>query len=41
MILEEENLKFEESVGERLKFKNQKVNLRATTEQKEFNNFLH
>ena len=32
VILEEENLKFEESVGERVKFKNQKVNLPATTE---------
>ena len=41
VILEEENLKLEESVGERVKFKNQKVNLSATTEQKEFNNFLH
>ena len=41
VILEEENLKFEESVGERVKFKNQKVNLPATTEQKKFNIFLH
>ena len=40
LVLEEETLKFEESVGERVKLKNQVVNLPATSEQKEFNNFL-
>ena len=40
MILVEENLKFEESVEERVKLKNERVNLPATTEQKEFNKFL-
>ena len=40
VILVEENLKFEESVGERVKLKNERVNLPATTEQKEFNKFL-
>ena len=40
MTLKEENLKFEESVGERVKLKNQGVNLPATFEQKEFNDFL-
>ena len=40
LTLKEENLKFEESVGERVKLKNQGVNLPATFEQKEFNDFL-
>ena len=40
LILEEENLKFEESVGERVKLKKQRVNLPAIAEQKGFNNFL-
>ena len=40
LVLEEETLKFEQSVGERVKLKNQVVNLPATSEQKEFNNFL-
>ena len=39
LILEEENLKFEESVGERVKLKNQGVNLPETPEQKEFKDF--
>ena len=39
LILEEENLKFEESVGERVKLKNQGVNLAETPEQKEFKDF--
>ena len=40
LVLEEETLKFEQSVGERVKLKNQVINLPATSEQKEFNNFL-
>ena len=40
LVLEEENLEFEESVGERVKLKNQGVNLSATSEQNEFNDFL-
>ena len=40
LVLEEATLKFEQSVGERVKLKNQVVNLPATSEQKEFNNFL-
>ena len=40
LFLEEENLKFEESVEERVKLKNQVVNFPARPEQKEFNNFL-
>ena len=39
-VLEEENLKFEKSIGETGKLKNQKDNLSETPEQKEFNNFL-
>ena len=35
-VLEEENLKFEKSVGETVKLKNQKDNLSETPEQKEF-----
>ena len=40
LVLEEENLKFEKSVGETVKLKNQKDNLSETPEQKEFNDFL-
>ena len=40
MFIEEENSKFEKSVGETVKLKNQRVNLSATSEQKELNNFL-
>ena len=40
LVLEEENLKFEKSIGETVKLKNQKDNLSETTEQKEFNDFL-
>ena len=40
LVLEEENLKFEKSIGETVKLKNQKDNLSETPEQKEFNNFL-
>ena len=36
----EEDLKFEKSIGETVKLKNQKDNLSETPEQKEFNNFL-
>ena len=39
-VLEEENLKFEKSIGETGKLKNQRDNLSETPEQKEFNNFL-
>ena len=39
LTLKEENLKFEESVGERVKLKNQGVNLAETPEQKEFKDF--
>ena len=40
LVLEEENLKFEKSIGETVKLKNQKDNLSETPEQKKFNNFL-
>ena len=40
LILEEENLKFEKSIGETVKLKNQKDNLSETPELKEFNVFL-
>ena len=40
LVLEGENSKFEKSVGESVMLKNQKVNLSATSEQKEFNDFL-
>ena len=40
LVLEEENLKFEKSVGDTVKFKHQKDNLSETPEQKEFNNSL-
>ena len=34
------NLKFEERIGERVKLKNQSVNLPATSEEKEFNDLF-
>ena len=40
LVLEVENSKFEKSIGETVKTKNQKDNLSETLEQKEFNNFL-
>ena len=40
LVLEEETLKCGKSVGERVKLKNQGVNLSTTSEQKEFNDFL-
>ena len=38
--LEEESLKFEKSIGETVKLKNQKDNFSETPEQKEFNGFF-
>ena len=40
LVLEEENLKFEKSVGETVKLKSQKDNLPETPEPKKFNDFL-
>ena len=40
LVLEEENLKFEKSVGETVKLKSQKDNLSETPEQKKVNDFL-
>ena len=40
MVLEVENSKFEKSIGETVKTKNQKDNLSETLEKKEFNTFL-
>ena len=40
LIVEEENLKFEKSFGETVKFKNQKDNFSETPKQKDFNDFL-
>ena len=40
MVLKEENLKFEKSIGEKVKLKNQKDNLSETSKQKKFNDFL-
>ena len=40
LIVEEENLKFEKSFGETVKFKNQKGNFSETPKQKDFNDFL-
>ena len=40
LVLEEENLKFEKSIGETVKLKNQKDNLSEIPEQKEFNDSL-
>ena len=39
-FIEEENSKFEKHVGETVKLENQRVNLSATSEQKELNKFL-
>ena len=38
-LVSEENLKFEKSIGERVKLKNQEDNLPETPEQKEYNDF--
>ena len=40
MVIEEENLEFEKSIGETVKLKNQKDNFSETPEQKEFNDFF-
>ena len=40
LVLEEENPKFEKSIGETVKLKNQKDNLSEIPEQKEFSDFL-
>ena len=40
LVLEEESLKFEKSIGETVKLKNQKDNFSETLEQKEFNDFF-
>ena len=40
LVLEEENSKFQKSIGETVKLKNQKDNLFETPEQKHFNDFL-
>ena len=40
LVFEEENSKFEKSIGETVKLKNQRDNLSETPEQKEFNIFL-
>ena len=40
LALEEENLKFENSIGKTVKLKIQKHNFSETPEQKNFNNFL-
>ena len=39
-FIEEENSKFEKHVGETVILENQRVNLSATSEQKELNKFL-
>ena len=39
LVLEEENSKFEKSIGETVKLKNQKDNLSETPEQKELTIF--
>ena len=40
LVLEKENLKFEKSIGETVRLKNQKDNLSETPEQKKCNDFL-
>ena len=40
LVLKEENSKFEKSIAETVKLKNQKDNLSETPEQKKFNDFL-
>ena len=40
LVFEEENLKFEKSIGEIVKLKNQKDNLSEIPQQKGFNDFL-
>ena len=39
-MLEEENLKFEKSIGETVKLKNQKDNFSETPKQKEFVEYI-
>ena len=39
VVIEEENLEFEKSIGETVKLKNQKDNFSETPEQKEFYDF--
>ena len=40
LVLEEENLQFEKSIGETIKLKNQKDNLSKTPEQKKFLEYI-
>ena len=40
LVLEEENIKFEKSIGETIKLKNQKDNLSKTPEQKKFLEYI-
>ena len=40
LVLEEENLKFEKSIGETVKLKNQKDNFSETPEQKDFIEYI-
>ena len=40
LVLEEENLEFEKSIGETVKLKNHKDNLSETPEQKEFIKYI-
>ena len=40
LVLEEENLEFEKSIGETVKIKNHKDNLSETPEQKEFIKYI-
>ena len=40
MVFEQENLKFEKSIGEKVKLKNQKDNLSETPDQKEFIEYI-
>ena len=40
LVLEEENLKFEKSIAETVKLKNQKDNFSETPEQKEFTKYI-
>ena len=40
LVLEEENLKFEKSVGETVKLKSQKDNFSETPEQKKFIEYI-
>ena len=40
LVIEEENLQFEKSIGETIKLKNQKDNLSKTPEQKKFLEYI-